>query len=166
MIIETKKKLKYIKDWKTRFPDLRDTFLAGTDFSGHDLAGGDFSGAILSGATFEGANLVKARFTNCILTDSNFTKANLKRADFRDAHLVRANLLESCLVGADFTGANLESVSYPFNCNGFLGVTHSMENIRDFLTLFQLLDGLDEELLEVIRPWFNEKLDLPDKKTT
>ena len=163
MIKKAAHKTKYVSNWRDHIPDLQNIFLAGIDFSNQDLSDCCFDGAILSGANFEGANLENASFNKCLLSDANFGKANLKRTNFTNALLVRVNFLNSDLTGSDFTDANLESVSYPFNCKGFLGVKHSMDNIQKLLTLFKLLREVDHDLLEALKPWFDDTMSLRDQ---
>lgn len=162
MIKVSENKLRHVHNWSEHAPNLSHIFLAGIDFSNQDLSGFNFTSAYLPEAQFENTILKDTIFTNAVLTRVNFTGSDLSNADFRESHLVGANLHDCTLKGADFRGALMESVTYPMNCNGFHGVKHSMENVQNLLALFQLVEGIDPELIKAISPWFNKDLRLPD----
>lgn len=153
--------LKQVADWKILIPNLNNLFLPEVDFSNLDLSECNFTDSYLPNANFQNTDLRGANFSNALLTRANFEKANLQNANFANAYLVRANFLDAELGNANFVGANLESCAYPMNCAGFFRVKHSPENISDFLTLFSLLEEVDEELLKAVEPWVNKNLSVP-----
>jgi hypothetical protein len=109
---------------------------------------------------------MRSKFAQPTRTDTEMPaphvpQSNLQNANFANAYLVRANFLDAELGNANFVGANLESCAYPMNCAGFFRVKHSPENISDFLTLFSLLEEVDEELLKAVEPWVNKNLSVP-----
>jgi uncharacterized protein YjbI with pentapeptide repeats len=158
---EFKTRLKQISDWKKLIPNLNNLFLPEADFSSLDLSACNFYESYLPNANFKGADLKDANFSDALLTRANFQNANLENANFTNCHLVRVNFLDANLENAIFLGANLESCAYPMNCSGFFRVKHSQENISDFLALFSLLEGIDKELLNAVKPWINKNLSIP-----
>lgn len=148
--------------WKELAPDLSDTCFPLARFFDENLKGHTFQNSVLTEARFDQVNLRKVDFSNATLTRAIFLGCDLRQSNFQSSQLTGAVFVACDLSYADFSDANLEACCYPLHCDGFHGVRHSMKNIKQFMTLFQLLKGVDQDLLQAIAPWFSDEVCLPD----
>lgn len=136
---------------------LNHTYLEGKDFSNLDLTGASFIGAnlenanfshsILNNVDFSRSNLHRTIFTDaelngasltlCWASYSCFLRANLSHAclqktDLSYAILADANLAFSKLLRADFTGAALHNVTWPYNIPKSVIKENCVEEARDY----------------------------------
>ncbi|MEW5723552.1 MAG: DUF2169 domain-containing protein [Thermodesulfobacteriota bacterium] len=106
----------------TRFRTGTGTALPGADFRGSvldeaclresNLAGADFTGAVLKGSLLEACDLSRAKLARVPARRCRFNKSNLEGADLRAADLFLSSLRKARLVEADLTASNLYGVDF------------------------------------------------------
>lgn len=98
----------------SKWKNLQNIDLSGSNLYGENFDGADFSGADLTNAKFTGSNLSRTNFSesnlnNAKLYDSNLSESNFSKANLIGAYLQRADLSVINFIQADLTKANLRA---------------------------------------------------------